>query len=126
MGASGPVDLSTTNFADLNLWKPLNSTNVVPQPIVTAALKAFKLDAGTSAAYYAVISRNDVRGDAEAFVNGTTLTATGDIKLAATESAEITAEDGSKVETSATESSSIGGLIVPNRVHIHANAVATG
>src|SRR5206468_8268082 len=81
MGADAQVDLGATNYADLNLWKPLNSTNVVPQPIVTAALKAFKLDAGTSAAYYAVIARNDVRGDAEAFIHGTTLTAAADITL---------------------------------------------
>src|SRR6266567_293323 len=69
MGADGPVDLGTTDCTDLNLWKPLNDTNVIPQPIVTAALKAFKLDAGTSAAYYAVIARNDIRGDAEAYAH---------------------------------------------------------
>ncbi|MEA2197211.1 MAG: mucin9, partial [Solirubrobacteraceae bacterium] len=126
MGTTAPLDLGTVDYTDLNFWKPLNDTNIVPQSVINAALKAFKLDAGTAKTFYGLVDRNDVQGDAQSYLSGIALTATGDVSLTANESAAIAAKDGSEVETGATESSSIGGVMVTNQVQSEADAFGSG
>ena len=65
MGTTAPLDLGTVDYTDLNLWKPLDDTNIVPDGVIMTALQAFKLSAGEITTYYALIDRNDVQGAAE-------------------------------------------------------------
>ncbi|MGH3743984.1 MAG: phosphoribosylglycinamide synthetase C domain-containing protein, partial [Mycobacteriales bacterium] len=123
MGTTAPVDLGGADYADLNLFKPLNDTNIVPQSVITAALKSFKLDAGTTTSYYALVDRNDVQGNAESYVSGITLTAAGSADLTAGETAAITATDTSNVTAT---TSAAGGVIVTNQVQGGASAYLTG
>ncbi|HZE05939.1 MAG TPA: hypothetical protein VE127_11980, partial [Solirubrobacteraceae bacterium] len=122
MGTTSPIDLGAADYTNLDYWKPLNDTNFVPQSVINAARKAFKLGGGTTKSYYVLIDRNDVRGDAQAYTYGVDLTSAGAIALTASETATIRATDGSTV-TAGTKG--IGGVMVTNQVQSQAESFAS-
>jgi hypothetical protein len=119
MGTSAEMDLGQQDYTDYELWKELDTGNVVPQSVSTAALKAFELDPGTASSYYALVARNDVRGAVEAFIDNADVTAQGDISLIAVEGAHIRARDNSVVSA---KTGGKGGVIATNSLQSHADA----
>jgi hypothetical protein len=125
MGAA-PValNLSTTDFTNLALWKPLAETQIVPQGI--------NFDTSDSRALAATIVVNDVQGGATASSTGTALTGAS-VRIEATEAATITAladvsasSAGGSTLTGQGASVAAGGVLAVNRILSAATASATG
>ncbi|MGC9328916.1 MAG: hypothetical protein ACP5I1_14875, partial [Candidatus Hinthialibacter sp.] len=123
MGTGGQYDLGGQDYiGDYGLWQELDASNIIPTGIAKAAMKIFDLKGGDTQGYYAMVVRNDVKSDVEAFIDHALVTAQGDVLLTAEESAHITASDNSVVAAGA---ESKGGVIAVNHVLSRANAYIT-
>ncbi|MBN2326053.1 MAG: LEPR-XLL domain-containing protein, partial [Candidatus Omnitrophica bacterium] len=123
MGTGGQYDLGSQDYiGDYGLWQELDASNIIPTGIAKAAMKIFDLKGGDMKGYYAMVVRNDVKSDVEAYIDNALVTAQGNILLTAQESAHITAADNSVV-AAGTESK--GGVIAANQVLSRANAYIT-
>ncbi|TVQ58422.1 MAG: LEPR-XLL domain-containing protein, partial [Rhodobacteraceae bacterium] len=114
MGAdmASAVDLATVNYSDLDLWKPLDETNVIPSGIASALVKGFGLDNGSAKSYAVLVSRNDLEGGAEAVVENVAVDVTGDVAVRADAAAVMVANEASQVSGG----NSIGGILANNQL----------
>ena len=119
MGTAASINLGAADYTNYELWKALDTGNVVPTAIATAALKALGLDTGTANTYYALVARNDVRGAVESFIDTAAVTATGGISLTAIEGAQIRSTEDSVVSA---KTSGKGGAMATNSLQSNAKA----
>ena len=121
------VDLADQDYADYEYWKLIEPTTLISDSLGYAALGSvgIALDqagiTGGSESYFGLVDRNDVRSLVTARIEGSTVDADGDITVAATDNATITAFDDSYV--SAWESK--GAVVVTNLVLAAADALVT-
>ena len=109
---------------NLGFWQEIDVTNVVPDGIFKALRTAFGITGGTAKSRYALVVRNDVEGEVEAFIDDATVIADGNISVTAVEAARITARENSIV-SSGGSSNAKGGVIANNQVLSNANALIT-
>jgi hypothetical protein len=95
---STPQNLSTTNYLDLGYWIEVPETNLVPTGL--------NFSDSNSNALGALVVRNDVRSDVEAYIQYASVTSDS-INMTAIESAAISAISDSTAESSG--GNSIGG-----------------
>ena len=134
MGAGGDPnvdqrDLATEDFNDFVYWKELSENNVIPPSLSTALLKDNDLETGESQSYYGVISRNDLKSAAAAYIDHARVRGYDDvtsgpasITVSALEAARMTATDTSLISSN-TEGK--GGVITNNQFRSSADAYIT-
>ena len=89
MGPGGSVNLATTDYTDLNFWKPFIVTQLVPQGL--------NVTNSDSAAAGFIFVLNDVRSDTKAYVTHAGITAGVRAAIVALDQATITATNDSTV-----------------------------
>ena len=89
MGPAGSVNLATQDYTDLNLWKPLITTQLVPQ-----GLNVTNSDTTAAGVIFVV---NDVKSDTKAYVLNAGITVAGVAAVKALDQATITATNNSTV-----------------------------
>jgi hypothetical protein len=119
MGTSEARHLGAEDYLDFEYWKEITETNLIPGSVATVALKSFGLDAGSSKSYYAMVTRNDVRGEVESRIDNAVVTTGGDVMVTAHEEATLEALDRS---TTSAQSGATGGLLVTNQMQSGAGA----
>ncbi|WP_322892276.1 LEPR-XLL domain-containing protein, partial [Yoonia sp. 72] len=112
------TDLAEENYENLDLWKVMTATTIVPSQIAKLIAKLAGLKAGDSKSSFAMITRNEVEGGAKAFVMNATITAQGTIEVTATERSRLTAFETSQIDAKETKS----GVIATNAVLSQAQA----
>ena len=130
MGTSASIDLSSTDastvdYTDLERWKKLNTTNIIPSGISSLALRATGIDGATggSLGNGGLVARNDVTASVQAYVDKAVIISNDqDINIIANEAARISAEDTSVISTG---SGGNNGVLVSNLVLANAEARAT-
>jgi len=116
MGTDRTLDLGTQDYADFELWKELNPTNLITESTTFTVLSTIGMAtkkeglAGDSQSYYGLIDRNDVRSEVAAFLHDTTVESGGDVVVTALEAATIRALEDSYV----VPWEGIGGVIATN------------
>jgi Lipase len=123
MGTSASRDLGAEDYTDYELWKELDTDNVIPTAVSTAALKAFGLDTGNANTYYGLVTRNDVRGAVASFIDTADVTAFADVGLTAIEGAHLSAQEDS---VASAKTAGKGGAIATNALQSNANAYIVG
>ncbi|MCA9056880.1 MAG: hypothetical protein KDA85_00215, partial [Planctomycetaceae bacterium] len=83
LGTSQSRTLSSEDYSDLDLWKPVLETTIIPQGI--------NITPSNSLVVGGMMSQNDVRGDVKARIISSQVSA-GDIAVTATEQASISSE----------------------------------
>ena len=122
LGQAATWNLATTDFTDLNLWKPIPITNLVPQGLNVS-------DSNATAAG-GILVLNDVRSATVAYVKNVNVTATGTIAINALDQATLSANNDSTVTNSggsalaAGSELSVNGIIATNLVQSSASAYA--
>jgi len=119
------TDLGVDEDYDPNLgfWQELDETNVIPDGIASALQTGLGLSGGTTNSFYLLVVRNDVESETEAFIDNSTINADGNISVEASEASRLTALENSIISgSSATMSTSIGGVMANNQVLSNANA----
>ena len=128
MGTDRTLDLGAEDYADFELWKELNQTNLITDSTTFTALSAIGMATGKeglvgdSQSYYGLIDRNDVRSEVEAYLRDTTVESGGDVVVTALEGASIRALEDSYV----VPWEGIGGVIATNAVLSGAEASIRG
>ena len=122
MGEDGPVDLTTTDYSDLGLWRPVAASTAVP-----VGLNVTNSD---SMGIGAAIVLNDVWSDVEAALRNVTNLSAASVTVEALESATIIAaadvsgySAGGSSLTGNGQSLAAGGIIATNRVQSGARAI---
>ncbi|MCP3937754.1 MAG: hypothetical protein GY708_20575, partial [Actinomycetia bacterium] len=83
-GSAGTTDLSQTIYTDLDYWKEVPETSIIPQGL--------NVTGSDSIAIGGIVVVNDVRAEVEAYVKDASISTTdGDVDVAASEDATITA-----------------------------------
>ncbi len=121
MGPAGSVNLATQDYTDLNLWKPLITTQLVPQ-----GLNVTNSDTTAAGVIFVV---NDVKSDTKAYVLNAGITVAGGVAaVKALDQATITATNDSTVTNSGGSAlgdgseSSYNGVVATNLVQNSATA----
>ncbi|MDG1896561.1 MAG: hypothetical protein P8J37_16785, partial [Fuerstiella sp.] len=117
LGTTAILNLSTTDFSDRDLWKPVDGTDIIPQ--------GNNLTSSSSVAVGGILVRNDVESSATAKLQNATLAATGDVSVTATESATIKATADAAITSSGGSAFGTGDSIAKGGV-IAANAIQSG
>ncbi|MEQ9409446.1 MAG: calcium-binding protein, partial [Fuerstiella sp.] len=124
LGVAGTLDLGTTDFSDLDLWKPVEGTDIIPQ--------GNNLTGSDSVAVGGIVVRNDVSSSATARLQNTTLASVGDVTVRAVEKATVQATADAAVTSSGGSafgtgtSIAVGGVIASNTVQSNAQATIFG
>ena len=114
-GAPGAtVDLGAQDYADFELWKVVEATNLITSQLSYAVLgeasaRLGKSLGGSADAYYGVLVYNELHSGATATITDATVTAGGDVVVSADELAGLFSSDDSDLDSGAT-----GGLVVTN------------
>ncbi|HEY1749492.1 MAG TPA: LEPR-XLL domain-containing protein, partial [Xanthobacteraceae bacterium] len=122
MGTGGQVNLATTDYTDLELWKPLLTTQLIPQGL--------NVTASSPTAVGAIAVLNSVVSATTAYVNDVKITTGGTIAINAVDEATITANNDSTVSNSGGSATGEGtewsksGIIATNLVQSSASAYA--
>ncbi|MEJ8562147.1 LEPR-XLL domain-containing protein [Yoonia sp. GPGPB17] len=116
----GPTstDLATAPYTNVNLWKAMTATTIVPSSVAKIISKLAGLKGGDSKSSFAMITRNEVEGGAKAYIMNATVLAEGSIEVTATERSKLTALESSQV--SAKEAKA--GVLATNSVLSQAQA----
>jgi hypothetical protein len=123
MGQTASLDLGTQDYSDFGFWKELAEFNIIPPGL--------NVTGSESIAVGAVISRNDVQADVDAYLDNQTTTAAGNLSVTAIENATI----NSTIESVASSSGgsaygtgtslAINGTIAGNVIQSTADALIT-
>ncbi|MBR9891184.1 LEPR-XLL domain-containing protein, partial [bacterium] len=120
MGSGASVPLATADYTDIDLWKELDETNVIPPALIGVAAKGAGIKTGSAKAYYVMVSRNEAEGGANAFIDDYDVTGAS-VSVEARERATMKAVDGSTINATET----YGGLMVTNELNSRASARIT-
>ncbi|MCX7396820.1 MAG: hypothetical protein NT138_03985, partial [Planctomycetales bacterium] len=121
LGVAGTTNLTTQNYANLDLWKPVDATEYIPQGI--------NLTDSSSVAVGGIVVRNDIKSSATATLLNATLTDAGSVAVRAVEDATIKAEADATVQSSGGSafgsgmSLAVNGVIATNTVLSNASAL---
>ena len=113
LGSTQTVDLSKTDYSDLDYWQIVKGTNIIPE--------GYNVTGSDSTAIGGMVVRNDVRAGVEAFVDHATVS-TSSMNITATENATINAIADSVVSSSGGSaygsgtSLAINGIIATNLI----------
>ncbi|MFO1001307.1 MAG: hypothetical protein U0936_13260, partial [Planctomycetaceae bacterium] len=124
LGTAGTKNLTTQNYADLDLWKPVDATEYIPQGI--------NLTDSSSVSVGGIVVRNDIKSSATATLLNATLADAGSVTVKAVEDATIKAEADATVQSSGGSafgsgmSLAINGVIATNTVLSNASALIEG
>ncbi|NRB01433.1 MAG: hypothetical protein HRU32_16765, partial [Rhodobacteraceae bacterium] len=95
--SASDVDLATATYTDLDLWKLMSATTILPTSVAKVLSTVASFKGGPSKAKAGMITRNEVEGGAFAWVEDATLTAEGNITVRAAERAILNATELSSV-----------------------------
>ncbi|KPA19603.1 hypothetical protein MHK_000177, partial [Candidatus Magnetomorum sp. HK-1] len=119
MGGEKTVDLSNTDYSDLDYWQIVKGTNLIPE--------GYNISDSDSTAIGGMVVRNDVRAGVESFVDHTTVTSDS-LSITAIENATIKATADSVVSSSGGSaygsgtSLAVNGIIATNLILSKSNA----
>ncbi len=124
MGPAGSVDLGATDYSNFGLWMKLNLFNVLPEGL--------NFSDSNSVGSGGLVVRNDVDGNATAYLEGAGATVTGDVAVSATGDQTLRATTDSTVSSSGGSafgggtSLAVNGVIVTNNMLGDAEAYVRG
>ncbi|MCA9062255.1 MAG: hypothetical protein KDA96_04330, partial [Planctomycetaceae bacterium] len=120
LGTAQSRDLSAEDYSDLDYWKPVPGTNIIPDNL--------NITPSNSVAIGGLLSRNIVASDVDAVLRRVNLTS-GDITLAASDHSSITAETDAAATATGTSAFGEGislaasGTIAVNTVNSSVDAL---
>jgi hypothetical protein len=113
------IDLGVAIYTNLDLWKVMSATTIIPTSIAKVISKVAGLKGGTSKSLFGLIARNEVEGGAFAYVENATLIAEGDIDVRARERATLNAVEASSVSAGVSKSFVIATNSVLSKAEAH-------
>src|SRR4029079_11426281 len=99
------LDETTQDYTDFGYWKRLSEPNLISASLAYAALSALgtvlKKEGltGSADSYFGLVDHNDLRSAVRAYINDTTVIASGNVSVSALETASLSASDDSLVQT---------------------------
>ncbi|MEA5569032.1 DUF4347 domain-containing protein [Anabaena sp. UHCC 0399] len=123
LGTGNSLDLSNTDYTNLDYWKEVLETQLIPQ--------GNNITDSDAIAVGGLVVLNDVRSDVQAYITNATINAQGEIKVEAIENATLIAEADSSANASGGSAYGSGtvvaanGIIATNTVLSAANAYIT-
>jgi pimeloyl-ACP methyl ester carboxylesterase len=109
LGTTADIDLTNEDYSNLDYWKPVTGTEIIPQ--------GNNVSASSAQAIGGLVVRNDVRSDVDAIIKNANIRINdGDLSVVALESAEIVAAADASATASGGSAYGTGTVVAVNAV----------